>query len=60
MNSYQTMLGSLGDSYDVESPGETHNSLAKLMVSYGLWCSLVTSQIAFEQQDLHSTPELKR
>ena len=42
------MAGSLGDSYDVESPGDTHNSLAKLMVSHDLRCSPVTSQIVFD------------
>ena len=30
------------------------------MVSYDLLCSIVTNQIAFDQRDLHSTPEFER
>ena len=42
--------------------GEQHIvlSLTKLMVSHDLPSSMVTNQIAFDQQDLHSTPEFER
>ena len=35
-------------------------SLRKLMVSHDLSRSTVTEQIAFDQRDLHSTPEFER
>ena len=35
-------------------------SLTKLMVSHDLPRSTVTNQIAFDQRDLHSTPEFER
>ena len=34
-------------------------SLVKLMVLHDLPCSMVTNKIAFDQQDLHSTPEFE-
>ena len=40
--------------------GEVGLTLTKLMVSHDLSHSTVTNQIAFDQQDLHSTPEFER
>ena len=38
---------------------EVHNSLTKLMVSRDLLRSVVTNQIAFDQRDLHLTPDFE-
>ena len=39
---------------------ETKSSLAKLMVSHDLLCSMVSNQIAFDQQDSSLIPKFER
>ena len=56
---YRTKFGTL-QSFIIKDWSIPQYSLTELMVSHDLPRSKLTNQIAFDEQDLHFTPEFER